>query len=87
MAVEVKRKKSESTESLLRRFRQRVVQSGVQFRAKQVRYHEKPTSKTKKKQSALRRQDIKSKREYLRRIGKLPLEDNTRQSFTGKENQ
>jgi len=84
MAVEVKRKKGESAESLLRRFRQRVMQSGVQYRAKEVRFHEKPDSKQKKKATALRRKDIKAKRAYLQRIGKLPLDDKANKSFTGK---
>lgn len=84
MAVEVKRKKSESTESLLRRFRERVKQSGIQYRAKQVMFHTRPESKIKKKQSALRRKDVQGKREYLKRIGKLPLDDNVKQSYSGK---
>ena len=85
MAVEVKRKKTESTESLLRRFRQRVMQSGIQYRAKQVRFHTKPDSKQKKKQAALRKQYIKGRRAYLQRIGKLPLDDDkNNRSFSGK---
>lgn len=85
MAVEVKRKKGESTESLLRRFRQRVMQSGVQYRAKDVRFHTKPTSPRKQKESALRRKTIKAKRAYLQRIGKLPLDDKKNgKSFSGK---
>ena len=84
MAVEVKRKKGESAESLLRRFRQRVMQSGVQYRAKQVKYHEKPESKQKVKDKALRKIDIRSKREYLQRIGKLPMDDKGKQSYSGR---
>ncbi len=82
MAVEVKRKKGESVESLLRRFRQRVMQSGVQYRAKEVRYRTKPNSPQKQKDSALRKIKIKGKREYLQRIGKLPLDD--QKSYSGK---
>lgn len=86
MAVEVKRKKGESIESLLRRFRQRVMQSGVQYRAKEVRYRTKPTSKQKQKDSALRRMKIQGKRAYLKRVGKLPLDDsnNSSSSFSGR---
>ena len=84
MAVDVKRKKSESAESLLRRFRQRVMQSGVQYRAKEVRFHEKPASKQKQKATALRRQNIKAKRAYLQRIGKLPLDDKDNKSYSSK---
>ncbi len=86
MAVEVKRKKGESTESLLRRFRQCVMQSGVQYRAKEVRFHDKPDSPRKLKESALRRKRIGAKRKYLQRIGKLPLDDNRKKgrSFSGR---
>ncbi len=82
MAVEVKRKKGESVESLLRRFRQRVMQSGVQYRAKEVRYRTKPVSSAKKKDSALRKIKIKGKRTYMKRVGKLPLDDT--KSYSGK---
>jgi len=75
MTVEVKRKKGESIESFMRRFQQRVVQSGVQFRAKQNQFREKKASKRQLKESALRRQTVHSKREYLQKVGKLPLED------------
>lgn len=84
MAVEVKRKKGESTESLLRRFRQNVTRSGLQIRAKQLRFHERPDSKQKKKDAALRRMDIRAKREYLKRVGKLPLDDGRSGSFSSK---
>ena len=84
MAVEVKRKKGESAESLLRRFRQRVMQSGVQYRAKEVKFHEKPESRQKVKEKALRKIDIRSKREYLQRIGKLPMDDRSKQSYSGR---
>jgi len=85
MAVEVKRKKGESVESLLRRFQQRVMQSGVQYRAKQIQFKDKEPSKRKLKQSALRRNKIRSKRAYLQRVGKLPLDDkNGGKSFSGK---
>lgn len=86
MAVEVKRKKGESTESLLRRFRQIVTQSGVQFRAKEVRFHDKPDSALKQKEAALRRKRVGAKRQYLQRIGKLPLDDNRKKgkSFSGR---
>lgn len=84
MAVEVKRKKGESAESLLRRFRQNVTRSGLQIRAKQSRFHERPESSKKKKDAALRRMNIRAKREYLKRIGKLPLDDRNSHSFKKK---
>lgn len=75
MAVEVKRKGNESSESLIRRFGRRVIQSGVIWKAKKDRFHQKPDSKRKVKESALRRRYVQHKREYLRKIGKLVEED------------
>lgn len=80
MAVEVKRKQNESVEGLLRRFSQRVLQSRVIFRAKATQYHAKPKTKRQIREAALRRQFIRSKREYLQKIGQLPL-DNQPGSF------
>ncbi|MBU0613316.1 30S ribosomal protein S21 [Patescibacteria group bacterium] len=69
--VEVKKKDSETSESLIRRFSKKVQQSGVLIRAKKSRFHEPVKNKRKSKDDALRRKDIKSKKEYLRKIGKL----------------
>jgi len=81
MAVEVKRKQNESVEGLLRRFSQRVLQSRVIFRAKATQYHAKPKTKRQVREAALRRQFIRSKREYLQKTGQLPL-DNQPGSFS-----
>jgi len=75
MPVEVKRKGNESSESLIRRFSRRVLQSGVIWKAKKERFHQQPESKRKIKEDALRRLYIQKKREYLRKIGKLVEED------------
>ena len=77
MAVEVKRKQNESMEGLLRRFSQRVLQSRVIFRAKATKYHLKPKTKRQIKENALRRKYIRTKREYLQKIGQLPDESQT----------
>lgn len=69
--VEVRKKDSETSESLIRRFSKKVQQSGVLIRAKKTRFHEPSKNKRKVKEDALRRKDIKSKKEYLRKIGKL----------------
>ncbi len=83
MAVEVKRKQNESIESIMRRFKTMVMQSGVQFRVKQTMFRQKKLSYTKKKQKALRKQQIQAKRQYLQRIGKLPL-DEKQSTYTAK---
>lgn len=77
MAVEVKRKHNESSEGLLRRFQQRVLQSRVIFRAKATKYYQKPKTKKQIKENALRRKYVRTKREYLQKIGQLPEDSQT----------
>jgi ribosomal protein S21 len=69
--VEVKKKNNESFESLVRRFSKKVMQSGRIIQAKKVRFLKSAPNKRARKISALRRQIITGKREYLRKIGKL----------------
>ncbi len=69
--LEVKRKDGESFESLLRRFTRKTIQSGKILQAKKIRFHQKPKTKRELKESALRREDTKQKRDYLKRIGRL----------------
>ena len=69
--VEVKKKNNESFESLIRRFSKKVMQSGRIIQAKKVRFLKTDPNKRARKISALRRQIITGKREYLRKIGKL----------------
>jgi len=73
--VESKRKKGETFESFFRRFNKQLQQSGSLFQARKVRFFERPKSKTKLKAAAGRREEIRAKRDYLRKIGKLPEED------------
>lgn len=73
--AEVKRKKGENFDSLMRRFRRRVQQSGRLLQAKKVRFRSKALNKTKKKKSALHRIEASEERAYLEKIGKLPKED------------
>jgi len=72
--VEVKRKKGETFESLMRRFNKRILQSGKILQAKKVRFLEKNTNKNLVKKLALRKLKIKGQKEYLRKIGKLSEE-------------
>ena len=73
--VEVKRKNGESVESLLRRFTRRIQQSKVLIRAKDAKHFQKKKTKRELHESALRRKEIKAKKEYLRKIGKLEETD------------
>ncbi len=69
--VDVKRRKGESFESLLRRFSRRVQQSGNMLEARKLRFHKKEPNERKKQVSALRRLEMKEKREYLIKAGKF----------------
>ncbi len=71
LVVEVKKKDGESVESLLRRFTKKVQQSGVLLRAKRSRFFEPPRSKRAIRASAIRRSEIKVRKDFLRKIGKL----------------
>ncbi len=69
--LEVKKKDTESFESLIRRFTKKTIQSGKILQAKKIKFRQKPISKRAQKAKALRREEIKKQREYLRKIGKL----------------
>lgn len=57
-----KKDKTESTESLIRRFSRKVQQSGVILRAKQVQYFEKPLSKRERRRKAIVRASRKGEK-------------------------
>lgn len=55
-----KKDKSESTESLIRRFSRKVQQSGLVLKAKQGQYFEKPLSKRERRRKAIVRASRKN---------------------------
>ena len=73
--IEVRKKQNESVESMIRRFNKRVQQSGVLLRAKKRRFFEVTPSKEKRRGSAIRRQQILVRKEYLRKTGQLDEEE------------
>lgn len=73
--AEVRRKKGESFESFFRRFQTRMRQSGKILQAKKIRFHERPPSRTRRRASALERTKRQQLREYLKKIGELPPEE------------
>ncbi|MFZ5364852.1 MAG: hypothetical protein ACOZBH_01475 [Patescibacteria group bacterium] len=75
--AEVKRKRGESFESFLRRFSRKLFESGKLIQYKKVAYHSRQKSRNLQKQSALIRNKIRIKRDYLKKIGRLPEEENT----------
>ncbi|GEM_PF-3601172 len=58
-------------ERFLRRFSRRMQQSGVILLAKKRRFYESVKSRNMIKKKAIKRQEIREKREYLRKIGML----------------
>jgi ribosomal protein S21 len=73
MAIEVRKKDRETTQSLLRRFSKRVQQSGILVRARYNRFYIPFLTKRQKKLNALRRLETQKEREKLYKLGKLPV--------------
>ena len=72
---EIKRRKSESFDSFLRRVKQRWIKSGKLLQARKVQYFVEEKSKNVQRKSAITRAKTSSKLEYLRKIGKMPEEE------------
>lgn len=72
--IEVKKKDNESVGSLLRRFSRKVQQSGLLLQARSSRFQEKEKSRTERRKSALRRNEIVAQKEKDRKLGKLEEE-------------
>lgn len=69
--VEVTKNKTESTQSLIRRFTKKMQGSGLLKKAKKGRYHERPMSEFVKKKNALKKIEKKKEIERLYKLGKI----------------
>lgn len=69
--VDVKRKKGERFDSLLRRFNRRVIESGKLLQARKIRYKKRNESTRVQKETALRRLKMSKKRAYMIKAGLL----------------
>ncbi|MBT5338381.1 hypothetical protein HN858_00385 [Candidatus Falkowbacteria bacterium] len=78
MAIEVKRKKGETFEAFVRRFNRRLMQSGVVLEFKKRLYNRKDMSRNLQKADKISRKEYREKKEYLKKIGRIPEETNTR---------
>lgn len=76
---EIKRKSGESFESLIRRFRYKIIQSGRLIQAKKVRFRSKKKSRLLQRASALRRTKIQSLKNELIKLGKIKEGDDMQQ--------
>lgn len=71
---EIKRKPKESFEGFMRRFTKAVQDSGRLLQAKKIRFTSKEKSRPERRKDALKRESIRLKKEYLKKIGKLKEE-------------
>lgn len=72
--VEVKRKKNETFDALLRRFQRRFQQSGKNLEMRKRRFHDAGKNQNQRRDSALRREEMKSQYAYLSKTGQLKEE-------------
>jgi ribosomal protein S21 len=69
--IEVKRKKNETFDALLRRFQRRFQDSGRSIETRRRRFRSKSQNLTKRRDSALRRVEMRGQYEYLAKTGQL----------------
>jgi len=72
--VDVKKKKGETFDSLLRRFQRRYQQSGRGIQTKKNRFHAGDPNRNQRRASALRREEKRMEYEYLTKTGQLKEE-------------
>ncbi|HUT22683.1 MAG TPA: 30S ribosomal protein S21 [Candidatus Bipolaricaulota bacterium] len=75
--VEIRRKKNETFEAMLRRFNRKTLESGKLLQFKKVKYLQPSKSRNLQKASTLVKLERKKQREYLKKIGQLPEEETT----------
>ena len=76
--VEFKRKKGESFESFLRRFNKALIQSRKLKEVRGRQYQKKAKNKNQQKKYALVSKQMREKKEYLKKTGKLKEETKNR---------
>lgn len=69
--IQVTRRKQETFDSLLRRFQRRTQASGKVLQTKKKRFHTKDPNKNKRRESALRREEMRQSYEYQLKTGQL----------------
>ena len=71
---EVKRKKGESFESFMRRVKRQWQQSGKLLQVRKIQYYEPHKSRNVRRKHAVKRARTVAVENYLRKVGKLPEE-------------
>ncbi|XOB40102.1 MAG: hypothetical protein ACKKMR_02100 [Candidatus Nealsonbacteria bacterium] len=69
MALEVRKKERENSQSLIRRFTRRVRNSGLLIRARKSVYRKRKRSKQLKRRAALRREEKRKEYEKMKKLG------------------
>lgn len=72
---EIKRKRGESFDAFMRRVKRTWLRSGKLLEARKVKFFIREPSKNNRRKSAVRKEKLISKMNYLRKTGKLPEED------------
>lgn len=75
---DIKRKKGESFEAFMRRVKQSWQRSGKLLQAKKVQFYIPKKSKNVKRKITVAKVQTLARENYLRKIGKLPPEENQR---------
>ncbi len=69
--VSVRKNDVESNEALIRRFVRKVQSSGNLILVKKKKYRKDKESKMLRRRSAIRREELRQEKDFLRKIGKL----------------
>jgi len=69
--MEIRRKPKEPTSFLLRRFTQKMRESGILVEAKKSQFHSKKASKLQRRKNALERVGKRKEKMRLRKLGKI----------------
>lgn len=69
-----RKRKNESFEAFIRRTKKHWQQSGKMLQVKKIRFYERKKNRNARRSSTLHRLRVKSKIDYLKKIGRLPEE-------------
>ncbi len=78
---ELKRRKGESFEGFIRRVKRQWLRSGKLLQAKKIQFYSPKKSKNLQRKNTVKKAKLISKTNYLRKIGKLPPEDDKFKRF------
>lgn len=73
--IEVHKRDSETTSSLMRRFSRKVQQSGLLKRVRAIQYRERPKSRKRVRDLAIRKKKYAEHMRYMKKLGKIKDKD------------